>query len=551
MGPGSRHNTGMHRLGKPIYRQLALLSSCTLLMQGTSPSARAKEFSFDMLRETARKRAAEPFVPAKQELNDYWKNLTYDQHRDIRFKMESGLWWDEKLPFSIDFFHPGWTAKKMVEIHEVRGGGEELFKFDPSLFDYGKQQVPAGTPPPPGYAGWRARCHINTPDYMDEFLVFLGASYLRAIPANSPYGLSARGLSINSGLPGVPEEFPDFTTFYLERPDKDAKAVKAWALLEGESVSGAYQFTITPGVETVMDIDAEITLRRPIQQLGLAPFSSMYWFGEGTHPKPLDFRPEVHDSDGLLLELGSGNLHYRPLEHTHGKFRHCVFTMEQPRSWSLVQRDRSFASYQDPEARYHERPSVRVEPVSGFDNGNIHLIEMPTPNETEDNVILVWEPKPGLEPGKPFRFHYRLRWMRDPAPSGIFTVRSTRVGTPVQKPDEILVAVDFAKPLQPEKKVGDPKWDDSSGFKPVVTLNQKGAKLLHVGLSDMSMPNVDDLPAGLGRSPALHMPQVLRAFFVIDPSDESDQIDMTCELQDANGKAVSERWVYLWKKPAP
>jgi hypothetical protein len=111
--------------------------------------------------------------------------------------------------------------------------------------------------------------------------------------------------------------------------------------------------------------------------------------------------------------------------------------------------------------------------------------------------------------------------------------------------------VDFAKPLQPEKKVGDPKWDDSSGFKPVVTLNQKGAKLLHVGLSDMSMPNVDDLPAGLGRSPDLHMPQVLRAFFVIDPVNESDQIDMTCELQDAGGKAVSERWVYLWKKPAP
>jgi glucans biosynthesis protein len=347
----------------------------------------------------------------------------------------------------------------------------------------------------------------------------------------------------------VAEEFPDFTTFYLQRPEKDAKELRAWALLEGESVSGAYQFTITPGVETVMDIDAEITLRRPVQQLGLAPFSSMFWFGESTHPKPVDFRPEVHDSDGLLLELESGNLHYRPLEHTDKKFRHCVFAMERPRSWSLVQRDRSFSSYQDPEARYNERPSVRVEPVSGFDYGNLHLIEMPTPNETEDNVILVWEPKPGLEVGKPFRFHYRLRWMRDPTPTGIFTVRSTRLGTPVQKPNEILVAVDFAKPLQPEKKVGNPKWDDITGFKPVVTLNQKGAKLLHVGLSDMSMPNVDDLPAGIGRSPDLHMPQVLRAFFVIDPAQDNEQIDMTCELQDANGKAVSERWTYLWKKP--
>ena len=484
-----------------MTRSQAHLITAMVLATG-QVALHAAEFSFDQLCEASRKVAAAPYTPAKQELADYWKNLTYDQHRDIRFKMDSGLWAKEKLPFSIDFFHPGWTAKKMVTLHEVTDGQSTPLKFDPALFDYGKQKVPAGTPPPPGYAGWRARCHSNSQDYMDEFLVFLGASYLRAIPANSPYGLSARGLSINSGLPGVIEEFPDFTTFYLQRPTKDAKELKAWALLDGESAAGAYQFTITPGAETVMDIEAELTLRRP-------------------------------------------------LEHTHHQFRHCVFTMEKPRSWALVQRDRRFSSYQDPEARYHERPSVRVEPVAGFDYGKIHLIEMPTIDETNDNVILVWEPQPALEVGKPFRFHYRLRWMRDPAPSGMFAVRSTRLGTPVQKPDQLLIAVDFAKPLQPQPKIGDPKWDDISGLKPVVTLNQQSAKLLHVGLSDVSMPNVDDLPAGLGRSPSLHMPQVLRAFFVIDPPKDLNQIDMTCELQDASGKAVSERWVYLWMRPNP
>lgn len=509
----------------------------------------AEAFSFDQLRSTARATAAAPYAPPHLELDAYWKNLSYDQHRDIRFKMDSGLWAKDKLPFSIDFFHPGWTAKKMVAMHEVVAGQSTPLKFDLGLFDYGKQKIPAATPPPPGYAGWRARCHLNSPDYMDEFLVFLGASYLRAIPANSPYGLSARGLSINSGLPGVPEEFPDFTAFYLERPAKDAKSLKAWALLDGESVAGAYQFTITPGTETVMDIEAEITLRRPVRQLGLAPFSTMFWFGEGTHPRPYDFRPEVHDSDGLLMELDSGNLHYRPLEHTHNQFRHCVFSMQKPRSWSLLQRDRSFASYQDSEARYHERPSVRVEPIQGFDHGKLNLIEMPTIDETNDNAILFWDPEPGLEVGKPFRFHYRLHWLRDLTPSGLFAVRATRSGTPVQKPDQVLMAIDFAKPLNPELKVGDPKWDDISGFKPVVTLNQKAVKIIHVGLTDLSMPNVDDLPAGLGRSPLLHMPQVLRAFFVVEPPKDLPQIDMTCELQDATGKAVSERWVYLWMRP--
>ncbi len=511
--------------------------------------ARSEDFSFDNLRQSARTIASKPYAPQKLELDDFWKNLSYDQHRDIRFKMESGLWWAKDNPFSIDFFHPGWTAKKMVKVHEVNDGVEKPILFDRSLFDYGKNKIPAGIPSPPGYAGWRARCHLNSQEYMDEFLVFLGASYFRAIPANSPYGLSARGLSINSGLPGVPEEFPDFTEFYLQRQEKNGKSLKAWALLEGESVAGAYQFTVTPGTETVMDIDAEITLRRPVQQLGLAPFSSMFWFGEGTHPKPLDFRPEVHDSDGLQMELESGNLHFRPLEHTHNQFRHCVFTMEKPRSWSLLQRDRSFSSYQDVEARYHERPSVRVEPVEGFDHGKLHLIEMPAIDETSDNVILLWDPQPALTVGKPFRFHYRLRWMRDPAPSGLFAVRATRSGTPVQKPDQILMSIDFAKPLQPQAKVGDPKWDDITGFTPHIELSQPDVKLIHAGITDLSMANVDDLPAGLGRSDKLHMPQVLRAFFVLDPPKNLDHIDMTCELRDASGKAVSERWAYLWMRP--
>ncbi|WP_367872910.1 glucan biosynthesis protein [Luteolibacter sp. Populi] len=529
-----------------IFRRPTLTAALLAGAVSAAPLS-AEPFSFDTLCEKARGLAAKPFVPQGAKLADFWANLSYDQHRDIRFKMESGLWWDQG-PFSIDLFHPGWTAKKTVTLHEVKAGDEKPLKFDTSLFDYGKNKIPAGTPPPPGYAGWRARTHLNSEKYMDEFLVFLGASYFRSIPKDAPYGLSARGLSINSGLPGVAEEFPDFSEFYLERPAKDAKSLTATALLEGESVAGAYKFTVTPGPETVMDVEAELTLRRPVQQLGLAPFSSMFWFGENTHPRPYDFRPEVHDSDGFLMELGSGNLHYRPLEHTKDQFRHCVFTMDKPRSWALVQRDRSFSSYQDVEAGYHNRPTVKVEPVSGFDTGKLHLIEMPTIDETNDNVILVWEPSPAPVVGKPFRFHYRLKWVRDLPPSGLFAVRATRAGNPVQKPDEVLVSIDFAKPLAPEKKVGDPKWDDASKFKPVVTVNQAGVKLLHVGLTDMSMPNVDDLPAGIGRSDQLHMPQVLRAFFVLDPAKEVNDIDMTCELQDETGKVVSERWVYLWKR---
>ena len=177
------------------------IAACAL---ACSTAATAKDFSFEQVRTMARERAAVSYAAPADDLADYWKNLTYDQHRDIRFKMDEGLWSIDKRPFSVDFFHPGWTAKKSVKLYEVDGPETTPLFFDRSLFDYGKQQVPNGIPTPPGYAGWRARTQLNSPDYMDEFLVFLGASYFRSIPAKSPYGLSARGLSLNSGLPGVP-----------------------------------------------------------------------------------------------------------------------------------------------------------------------------------------------------------------------------------------------------------------------------------------------------------------------------------------------------------
>lgn len=511
--------------------------------------AKAEEFSFERLRDLARRLAGEPHREPDHELDAFWRNLTYDQHRDIRFRTDQGLWAGSDLPFSIDFFHPGWTAKKTVEIFAVEGGEAVLQPFDRSLFDYGKNEIPNGIPAPPGYAGWRARHPINRPDHMDEFLVFLGASYFRAIPAHAPYGLSGRGLSLNSGLPGVPEEFPDFTKFWIRKPEPGDPALTVWALLEGPTVTGAYQFRVTPGAETVMDVEAEITLRGLVQQLGLVPFSSMFWFGKMTHPRPLDFRPEVHDSDCLLMELEGGARHLRPIDHTPGRFRHCVFVLERPKSWSILQRERDFTAYQDVEADYHRRPGVRVEPVSGFGKGNLHLIEMPTPDETNDNVIVLWEPVPEPQPGTPFAFRYRLVWMPDAPPVPQFCVKATRVGHPVQKPDQLLFTIDFAKPLRPEPKEGERKWDDLTGVKPVVTIHRDDVRLIHAGITDLSMAHVDALPLGLGRRDDIHMPQVVRAFFVIEPPPGTDQLDLTCELQDAEGKPVSERWVYLWQKP--
>jgi glucans biosynthesis protein len=247
------------------------------------------------------------------------------------------------------------------------------------------------------------------------------------------------------------------------------------------------------------------------------------------------------------MTLANGEQHWRPLDHHERDFRHCVFTLDHPKSYALCQRDRSFTSYEDQEALYHNRPTVIVEPAAGMEQGKLHLIEMPTTDETNDNVILVWEPSTHPAVGKPFTYHYKLRWVRDPAPSGLFQVRATRIGNPVQQPDKILFTIDFANPLQATKKVGDPKWDDITGWKPKVTTGGKEVKLVHADITDLSMANVDALPAELGRSSSVHMPQVLRAFFVLEPGAHTD-LDLTCELTDKAGQVHSERWVYLWKK---
>lgn len=525
----------------------ALLSAAAALACGTA--ALAEDFSFPALRAQARQRAAAPYAPPPDDLAPFWKNLTYDQHRAIRFNKAQGLWAADHKPFSLDFFHPGWTAQKSVLLYQVDGPSALPIDFDRRRFDYDSLPIPSGVPSPTGYSGWRARTALNSPNYLDEFLVFLGASYFRSLPAHASYGLSARGLSLNSGLPNVPEEFPAFDSFWIQTPQANASSLTAWALLGGPSVSGAYQFIVTPGPETLMEIEAEITLRQPIQQLGLAPFSSMFWFGELTHPKPYDFRPEVHDSDGLLMELASGARHFRPLDHSPDQSRHCVFSLENPRSWSLLQRDRAFQSYQDLEAHYHDRPSARIEPLEGFAKGQLHLIELPTDDETNDNIVLLWEPDPKPTVGTPYHFKYRLVWHRDPAPSGLFAVQDTRCGHPVQRPNQLLFTVDFAKPLHPEKQSGQPPWDDPQTLKPIVATNNPAIKQVHAGLADLSMAHVDSLPLGLGRRPDVHMPQVLRAFFVLEPPADLREMDLSCELQNAVGQAVSERWLYLWKKP--
>ncbi|NMO22244.1 glucan biosynthesis protein [Pyxidicoccus fallax] len=375
--------------------------------------------------ERARALAARPYEAPKRTLPEAYARMSYDAYRDIRYRNDKAFWRADGLPFQAQFFHPGFLYPEPVVIHVVAGGRAEPVRFSPDLYTYGSL-VPA----PPlekadGFAGLRLTHPLNRPDHFDEVLSFLGASYFRALGKGNVYGLSARGLAIDTALPR-PEEFPSFRELWLERPAPGADRVVVHALLDSPSVSGAYRFTVIPGANTVMEVEATLFARKAVEQLGVAPLTSMYLFGENDRGAYDDFRPEVHDSDGLFVWNGDGEQLWRPLKNP----RHLSvssFRAKAPRAFGLLQRDTAFTSYEDLEARYELRPSAWVEPVGDWGTGAVRLVEIPTPEEIHDNIVAFWVPDAPLKPGTPMRVAYRLHWgSQAPWPASGASVTATR-----------------------------------------------------------------------------------------------------------------------------
>lgn len=365
-----------------------------------------KNLTFENIIVQAETLSKEPWSATPEIPSETLRNLNYDQYRDIRWKDEHTLWRRLGLPFQAKFFFTGHIHSKPVTLFQVNREAPGQLRFSPGFFDFGKNRIPESEAAKGGYAGFRIHYPINRKDFLDEFLVFLGASYFRAVAKDQVYGISARGLAIGTLSK---EEFPDFTTFWLVEPPSGATDMKIYALLEGKSVTGAYEFHVFPGVRTRMEIRAVVFPRADIEDPGIAPLTSMFWFGENTSNTFGDYRPEVHDSDGLQIERGNGEWVWRPLSWSKQR-QISLFEDENPRGFGLLQRDRDFTHYQDMEARYHQRPSVWVRPLGNWGKGAICLMELPTTNEYQDNVVAYWQPKGGMKKGQRYEINYSLDW---------------------------------------------------------------------------------------------------------------------------------------------
>ena len=365
-----------------------------------------KPFDFANVLRIASKLATKPYKENGNALPDALRDMSYDQYRDIRFRPDKSLWRDVDLPFEVQFFFRGFLFQKKVKINTIDQGTVTTVNYSNDLFDFGKTPIPKTLKPNLGFAGFRLHYPLHRDNYYDEVAVFLGASYFRAIGQQQHYGISLRGLAIDTGLP-TKEEFPVFKEFWIQKPDKSAKEITVFALLDSPSVAGAYEFIIHPGAQTSIDVKARIFTRTAIKKLGVAPLTSMFLHGETTKLTIDDYRPEVHDSDGLLLTGGNGEWIWRPLENPDN-LRISSFQVTNPKGFGLLQRDREFEHYQDLESQYQRRPSAWVEPIGNWGEGKIELVEIPSNSEKNDNIVAFWVPSTPVEAGQKLRFDYRL-----------------------------------------------------------------------------------------------------------------------------------------------
>lgn len=485
----------------------------------------ATEILLNLMSDRARTLASEEYQAPAPSMPAELEKMGYSEYRAINYLSDKALWKGESL-FELQFFHPGFLYKEPVEVRIIdKEGVNTRLDFDPALFEYNQpaRGLAEVAKPDLGFAGLRVHFPLNSAKYKDEVMVFQGASYFRMVGPGQVYGISARGLAIDTaGANG--EEFPAFREFWLLKPSENQGVMHVFALLDSPSVAGAYQFDLRPGAKTSVDIEARLFARKDVNKLGVAPLTSMFHYGENRTRFFDDFRPEVHDSDGLQMLTNSNEWIWRPLTNPT-ELSIVSLSDENPRGFGLMQRDRDFASYQDTEARYHERPGFWVKPLGDWGKGRVELVEIPSQSETNDNIVAYWVPEQPFRAGDEVRYRYSLTATDgQPGPELLARATSTRIGWAA-------IPGESKPPPTTERQF----IVDFSGE----TLNELAADL----------PIRADLSTQSGAYRDLHVTKLpdasgWRVSFKLSP-EKSNAVDMRLTLRWGE-QQLSEVWNYVW-----
>ena len=504
-----------------------------------SASARMEsvQVNLDYVAKKALLRAAKPFKSPRGELPVVLSqdNLDYDKYREIQFRHDNALWARDELPFRVEFFHPGYLYQEPIYVHEFTLTHAQSIPFVQDFFNYGGLKIQKKIPANTGYAGFKILYPLNERNKWDELGSFLGASYFRLLGKNQRYGQSARGLAVDCGETDRPEEFPIFTEWWLGKPHKDDSSLRLYAILDSVSCVGAYEFVIQPGDTTSAEVEAVVYLRTdaqvkavnpqrlPMKTIGVAPLTSMFWFGPASERRFDDYRVQVHDSDGLLMRMDNGELLWRPLANPR-QMNHQAFATRDIRGFGLMQRAREFSDYEDMFNEYHRVPSAWVVPHDDWGEGAVHLVELSTIYEGLDNIVAFWDPKEKPAPMQPFRFGYTLMWTLETdhnlSPERVV---STRIGLDARDARKRKFAIDFDGPKLDSITDGAVPIAVTSCSDNAVIVEKQVFRNTHAG--------------------------TWRVVLGFQPKTEpSSPVDLRCTLQ-RDGKNISETWTYHWTTP--
>ncbi|UFS66812.1 OpgD/OpgG family glucan biosynthesis protein [Paracoccus denitrificans] len=409
---------------------------------GAAGDAEQAAFSFELLTERARELAQQAYQPPEIEEASILEEVDYDRHNEIRFRKDRALWGDGTASSQARFFFPGRYFKQPVHLYALDGGMATEIPFSLDLFDIPSDNPARRLSKTEGFAGFSVMDAETERDWM----AFLGASYWRTSGYSGQFGLSARGLAIDTAIPDGPEEFPLFTHFWLE-PETES-GMTTYALLDSPRATGAYRIVSRRGEGVVQEITARIFMRDPVERLGIAPLTSMYWFGKNTPHVAPDWRPEVHDSDGLEILTHTGERIWRPLNNPPHTMAN-TFTAPSVKGFGLMQRERNFEQYQDDGVFYEKRASAWIAPSEDWGDGAVTLVELSTDDEIHDNIVAFWQPAAPARRGDEYELSYTLSWLKDGPLTGttgqFAAVRIGAGGVPGQpRPQEtVKIVCDF------------------------------------------------------------------------------------------------------------
>jgi len=474
-------------------------------------------FSFDLLKQKARALADAPWHDPKSPHGEILQEIDYDAFQKIIFRRDASLFADSADAPPIQLFHLGRFFQEPCSIAVVENGTARQIQYRKSYFDMPEDHVARGLPEDIGFAGFR----VMAPSQKTDWLAFLGAAYFRSSGALDQYGLSARAVAIDTALP-TPEEFPRFVGFWME-PNGSPDKIIIYCLMDGPSIAGAFRMDCVKSAGVVMDIEACLYPRKPIQRLGIAPLTSMFWYGENNRRQAVEWRPEIHDSDGLAIWTGAGERIWRPIGNPPRVMTNS-FQDNNPRGFGLLQRDRAFDHYQDDGVFYDRRPSVWVEPKGDWGAGSVQLVEIPTDDEIHDNIVAYWVPAEPAVPGKEINLSYWLHWEADepfPAPLGRVVDTFSGIGGIAGQP----------RPKGVTKFVIDFEGGDLESYK-------RGEIEAVVTISRGELGLVDAYPLANNR-------KRVRAFFNVK-AEGDEPVDMRLFLRGKDGRALSETWLYQY-----